>query len=291
MRSSSRKAIAIVLRVLLCALFLFSAVAKLMGINQFELYIFSYGLLSLNLSFVAARLCIGAELVLAWLIATHWHPRTERLLTLLTLTGFSMVLCYAAIVGRDDSCQCFGQAVSMSPVQSLLKNAVLLALALLYFRLSPGAGQGRRWHVWATLAAGAVLLAAPFAVSVPDSWAFGPSEQRYGAAALDDAMGEGGAMEGYRLTEGRHLVAFVTPGCPYCKMARQKIDAIVARHKIDASKAVYVEPSDIGAGLFLQVTFGSRPLVVLIDGGKVVATFHYRNISEKQVAGFLAKNE
>ena len=41
---------------LLGVFFIVSALAKLVDIDQFEIYIFSYNLLSLNLSFLVARL-------------------------------------------------------------------------------------------------------------------------------------------------------------------------------------------------------------------------------------------
>ena len=60
--SNASKVLALVLRVLLAALFLISSIAKLMAVDDFESYIFSYGFLPLNVSYVAARLCIVAEL-------------------------------------------------------------------------------------------------------------------------------------------------------------------------------------------------------------------------------------
>lgn len=67
--SSASRCVALGLRVFLAALFLVSAVAKLLAIDDFELYIFSYGFLSLNVSYLAARLCIAAECWLGLMIA------------------------------------------------------------------------------------------------------------------------------------------------------------------------------------------------------------------------------
>jgi len=39
--------------------------------------------------------------------------------------------------------------------------------------------------------------------------------------------------------------------------------------------------------MFLRITYGARPLILLLDGGKVVATYHYRNINERQIARWL----
>ena len=53
--------VALCLRVLLAAIFMVSAVAKLVAIDDFELYVFSFGFFSLDCSYILARLCIGAE--------------------------------------------------------------------------------------------------------------------------------------------------------------------------------------------------------------------------------------
>ena len=64
---------------------------------------------------------------------------------------------------------------------------------------------------------GVLLMATPFVVSVPDSWGFGPFDEPYGEESLKAATGEEGALLKMGVGEGRRLVAFVTPRCPYCK--------------------------------------------------------------------------
>lgn len=277
------------LRVLLALLFVLSAVAKLFAIDDFELYVFSYGLLPLDLCFIVARLCIGAELALALLIAVGRWRRWVNLAALLILVAFSLFLCYAMIVGRTDSCQCFGRLADMPPAVSLLKNAVLIALVLVYMKIG-GDGESRRTKsaVKILVALGAAAaLALPFAVSVPDNWMYGAEEMRFDRAAFAEAIGEGGELADYGIGDGRHLVAFVTPGCPYCRMTRQKLGTIAERHNIDDGSILYLEPEEIGIGLFMSITRGMRPLVMLVDNGEVRVTYHYRNIKERQVVEFL----
>jgi hypothetical protein len=38
---------------------------------------------------------------------------------------------------------------------------------------------------------------------------------------------------------------------------------------------------------FLRITYGQRPFIVLMDAGEVKITYHYRNISERQITKFL----
>lgn len=271
------------LRVLLGALFMVSAVAKLFAIDDFELYVFSYGFFSLNFTYVLVRLCIAAELALGVLTALGWWRRVVRLLDLGMLLFFSLFLCYASLVGRNESCQCFGRLADLNPVQSLLKNALLIVIALLAFDKGKPV-QHCKLRAWLTALIVAASLATPFVVSVPDSWMFGPEDARYNKELLQETVAE------RNLDGDRYVVSFVTPGCPYCRMSRQKIGSIASRNDLDTTRIVYIEPDDIGADRFLQLTYGQRPLILMLDHGQTVATFHYRNISERSIVDFLGKD-
>ena len=282
-----KQAVRIVLRVLIGAVFCLSALSKLVAIDQFELYVYSYGWLSLSASYFVARLCIGLEMVIALMMWAGWYLRLTRLATLLMLVFFSLVLCYAALVGRDDSCQCFGQLVEMNPGESLLKNAVLIAVVLML--VPKGDRPRKRWEKVLAWVFGLVLLIVPFAVSIPDNWGYGPHRERFGEEDLKTAVSEGGKLEQMGIGHDRLLVAFVTPNCPYCKLAREKLGSMAKRHDIEEDKIVYVQPSDIGDSLFIAITYGARPLMMLMDGSEVKTTYHLRNVDEKEVAEFLGR--
>lgn len=275
----------IVLRVLLAALFMVSAVAKLMAIDDFELYVFSYGFLPLTVTYIFTRLCIAAEFLLGLFIAVGWWRRWVNLAAMALLLLFSIFLCYAALIGRTDSCQCMGRLADMSPAVSLLKNAVLIVLVLMYMHLTAKREDRgcvtKCWKWWAAAGVAVAVLVAVFTISVPDSWMFGDEEMLYDRELLRETVEE------RHLDEGHKVVAFVTPGCPYCRMSREKIGSIAKRHDLDTADIVYLEPSDIGREQFLGITYGSRPLIILLADGEPQATYHYRNISERKFAAFL----
>ncbi len=279
--------VALVLRVLLAAVFIVSAVAKLFAIDDFELYIFSYGFFSLNVSYLVARLCIAAEFLVGLFLALGWWARWVQLLTLVMLILFSLFLCYAALVGRTDSCQCFGRMADLSPAQSLLKNAVLIGITLVYAKLSRYSRRSSVSRIILTVVFVVSAVVAVFCISVPDNWMFGPEEGRFNRGLLEESMAPEGALAEHHLAEGRQLVAFVTPGCPYCRMTREKLASIASRNHLDTMRFHYFEPQDLPDALFLEITFGQRPLVLLLDNGTPVATYHYRNISEKEISRFL----
>ena len=136
---------ATVLKMLLGMLFLFSAAAKLVAVENFEIYIYSFHLLSLGLSFVLARIVIAGELLLgAWLLSNKFH-RLACLTNFVVLILFSLFLGYVMLIGRTDDCHCFGSVAAFTPAQSLLKNAVLLLLLLFVWRYADSGWRPRWW--------------------------------------------------------------------------------------------------------------------------------------------------
>ena len=293
MGATKRTVAVVALRVLLAAVFVVSAVAKVLAIDDFELYVFSYGFFSLNVTYILVRLCIAVELLTGVLLALGWWRRQVCLLALAMLLFFSLFLCYAALAGRNESCQCFGRLAEMNPGQSLLKNAVLIAMTLLYAKLNavhPSPTTGRiKTKSLLTVVLGVAVTAGVFCVSVPDNWMFGRSESRYDHVLFEAAIAPDGALGADSLCSGPQLVAFVTPGCPYCRMSREKLESIAKRNHLDTARFHYYDPADLPEGLFLDITYGQRPLVVLLDEGRQVATYHYRNINEREISRTLAR--
>lgn len=136
-----------VVKMALGLFFIVSALAKYVGIDIFEVYLYSLGLLPLALSQVAARVVIVGELWLALLlIGNRWHRVTMMCATLLLL-AFTLLLCWLALSGRTDSCHCMGELMPFNPVQSIMKNAVLLLVVLFAWRYARADWHPRWWLV------------------------------------------------------------------------------------------------------------------------------------------------
>lgn len=145
------------LKLALGLVFLMSALSKFVGIDGFETYVYSLGIVGLAISQVAARLVIAGEVLLGlMLIGGRWH-RVTMACTALLLLGFTALLAVLALGGNTDSCHCMGDLVQLTPVQSILKNAALLLVVLAAWRFS-NAGWRAPWWVAALLAALSVAL-------------------------------------------------------------------------------------------------------------------------------------
>ncbi|MBO7371696.1 MAG: hypothetical protein J6U34_04225, partial [Bacteroidales bacterium] len=176
-------------RELLGLVFILSAVAKLAGADNFELYVFSLGWFSLGASFVIARLVIAAELFLGVWLMLNTQPKAALRLAVAMLAGFSVFLIIMIVKGSRDNCHCFGDLVDFSPVQSLIKNAVLLAVALLSMRIKPFAIPRSNLI---TIAAAVASVAAVFIISPPDNFRYSSySVDGFSQEAFDKAVEDG----------------------------------------------------------------------------------------------------
>lgn len=148
------------LKILLGAVFVFSAVSKFVTIDSFEIYVYSFGLFPLVICFYLSRILIGAELLLGVALISHRNHRFTTITSLLFLLFFVGFLVYAQLIGRTDNCHCFGDLLPFNPVQSILKNAVMILVLLFVYKYS-----AQDWHPrWWLLLIIYLLLATLFAI-------------------------------------------------------------------------------------------------------------------------------
>ena len=165
----------------------------------------------------AVRLLLAAELFLGLACFQRaWFRRLTLPSTFGLLLAFSIYLAYLAFVKKDTaSCHCFGELIRMSPLHSLLKNAVLLAIVLYLYWKTRGWPAGA-WPVPAGLAAVSllvVLLGFPVRhIAVQPAAGAHPGEQSRFAEFRRFSPG-GDA----NLTTGTCLVAFVSLDCDHCR--------------------------------------------------------------------------
>lgn len=285
-----------VFRALLGILFLLSATAKLIGIDAFEIYLFSFGWFSLGTAFLLARLVIVAEYVLGLLLLTNFYPRLAFWGSLAMLAGFSLFLTVLAVKGNHDNCNCFGELVNLNPVQSLLKNLGMLVLLLLSAGIRPF--RFRHKGLWLALII-LIPLATVFIVSPPDNW-------RYDSYARHELVNEPAFREAvdqgilpHSVVEGDHIVCLYSLKCQFCKMSAEKIMTLRARDEFPQCPIIavigrgedtdttpfleetgfapdeihFIEPAD-----FLRITNGSFPVILVMHGDTIAETFNYRNL-------------
>ncbi|MBP3425986.1 MAG: hypothetical protein J6K81_04635 [Rikenellaceae bacterium] len=306
MTNSNRKGVALniartVIRIAVGVLFCLSAKAKISDFDHLELYIFSFGVLSLNVSFWVARLLVAFEAVLGLALIANIRHRAITWTALGAVVAFSAFLLYAIAEGRNDNCHCMGEMVEMTPWQSLAKNAAL-AVALL-FMLPQRGGVGFRKWVW--VAVSVVVTLAIFIASPPDN--INP-HRRY-----DKVLNES-YYDSLPHSEGRRVVCFYSTSCKYCELASSKIASIARRHGVEHLVDVWF--ADLGGNTdslvrafynrtlspsfpyrtlefrqFLTTTNGQMPVILLTDDNSVVTEFNYRTIDEQTILKHLLSQD
>ncbi len=293
-----------VLKVLLGLLFVVSAILKVVDMDPFEIYVFSYGFFSLNVSFVVARLAIILELVLGIGLISNCLHKLMWWGSVLMLLGYTGLMAYAMIQGRTDNCHCFGDLLQFDPLRSLLKNLVLLLLFGFLYAMEGKSFRGQ----WPALAA--VTLACflgVFLASPPDFMLRNEtSGQLLQRPVLEEAMQEAPLAE-MELDQGKKVVCFFSTGCELCRMTARKLSLMQGFHGFPEEAVCYVfMGTEAGVQAFfaesessaypyviyedtkslLKIVDGKFPVVALMQAGTVVREYGFRDLDEKEIKNF-----
>ena len=130
-----KKNLPMIIRVLISALFLLSAFAKLYPSPMYGITkIFEEGQLipmgfSEGLAPYFSRFIIGIEFFLAFAILQRNYLKKLVIPTsIIMLIVFSLHLAYSIFLGDSKNCGCFGELIPMSPLQALIKNIITIGI-------------------------------------------------------------------------------------------------------------------------------------------------------------------
>ena len=80
-----------------------------------------------------ARFFIGLEFALGILMLLPFYTKKLMLISLLLLGGFTLHLVYLWSIGDTENCGCFGEMISMTPLESIIKNGILIGISAFVF--------------------------------------------------------------------------------------------------------------------------------------------------------------
>lgn len=292
----------LICRLALGLVFIISALLKLKSADAFGTYIYGLDLLSLELSAVAARLLIGFEFSLGVLLIMRLYRRFVDGMAFFSLLAFSVFLLVLLLKGDDGNCYCFGNAIELSPGESLLKNAIFFLL--LHF----GSKTEQKEWSWAKIFVPSLFLvsvALCFALRWPDVFSSNRTVE-YDEDAFLEYVEKADLQAD--VMSGRRMVAFVSTSCSHCRLLTRKVDATLSRLGMSDSSVLWVvyDPKriydDVLAtgefrapnarfldGRILSITEGVLPLLLLMRDGEVVDKMSNRTFSEERLVEFLQK--
>ena len=135
------KNITLISRILISALFLLSAVAKLYPAPLYGITkVFEEGQLipmgfSEGFAPFLSRLIIGFEFFIAFaILQSHYIKKLVIPSTILLLTVFCIDLSIDIFGGVDENCGCFGQLIPMTPTEAFIKNIFTILILIFIYR-------------------------------------------------------------------------------------------------------------------------------------------------------------
>ena len=292
------------LKVLLGLVFIVSAVLKLFDMDQFEIYIYSYHFFSLNVSFMVARLVIILELVLGIGLISHCLHKLMWWGSMAMLGAYSILLVYAIATGRSDNCHCFGDFLQFDPKQSLIKNGVLMLLFLLIYRMKEWKTPFRWLILCLAIMASTIGV---FVVSPPDHLTSNSYPEQNLQMDLFNEMLDDAPLDILNLRDGKQVICFFSTSCEVCQMAAHKLSLMQQFYGFPAENITYIFMGDNeGVTRFYEQSESSRyrdvlymdvvqllksvngkfPIVVLLEDGKVVYEYGFRNMNESEIKAF-----
>ena len=295
------------LKVLLGLVFIVSAILKLVEMDHFEIYVYSYHFFSLNFSFLVARAAIIVELVLGVGLISNSLHKLYWWGSMAMLIGYTLLLIYASVQGRTDNCHCFGDFLQFNPKQSILKNVVLMGLFLLIYHVKEWKTPFR-WLILCLAVMASTI--AVFVISPPDNYTSAYDPEHNLQTELFDEMLHDAPLDGFDLQLGRQVICFLSTSCEYCQLAANKLSLMQQFYGFPAENITYVfmgneegvrsfyEQSQsapyrdvlyMDAVRLLKVTNGNFPTIVLLEDGAVVHEYGFRNIREEEIEAFFTQ--
>ena len=296
----------IIIRIGIGVFFIASAILKLISIDNFELYIYSFNIFSFTMSGLAARAIIACELLVGILLIAKVKYKEAWWLTMLMLVGFSLLLVYVILFRNDSNCHCMGDLVEIKPSLSLIKNLLVIALMLLIRKEEDYRFRGR---VSVLVIAILTAIAVPFALFPMDNIynLFSKTSTKSCNEAEFNSFLQDSVMQDIHLDEGNFIVGVVSSGCKFCRIGCLKMSEMVTFNKIDSTKVLYFIWGDstsvqefrketksepflyvpINPMKAIRITDGAFPLFLFIQDGEVQRTADLRQLTEKEVVSHL----
>lgn len=321
--------IKLIIRILIGGLFILTATLKLFSLDQFELYVYSFGIFNYVMVTVLVRLLIAFEFLMGIFLIAKIYYKPVWWLTMLSLVGFTFFLIWVAIFRNDANCHCFGDFVELDPAKSIIKNVITMILLLFIYK-------EKDYHFklkkWVTGIGFAIAIIVPFFVFPMDSLynKFKDPHGKINTQVFEDVMKDtvtvlqidsldspscqyfvsiDTSKHSLQADSGKYVIGFFMSQCKYCKLSIQKLNSIFEKNNLEKShvklcisgnnnsitnfvnktKSTDYQYYKLSPLLSIDITYGKFPMYVLVNNGKIVSSMDLRGINEKELIEFLSK--
>lgn len=297
------------LRMMIGSVFVIAAILKLFSIDEFEIYIYSFDIFSFLVTTFVSRLLIAGEFILGLLLILKINYKFTSRATVIILILFTLFLVYTAIFRNDDNCYCFGEFVELNPLESIIKNVILIALLLFVSRRDDGT---TRQRVCCSLLIVTSTLLIVFIISPPDviynkiyssekeisSGKFYESFDDVVKINFENDSVSFDSTSVFKLEEGSQMIVIASSGCKYCRLGLKKLSMMKEKEEYDVENVdVFIWGSPNGIVNFrketftedynywhimpneaIDITYGRFPIFILMEGNEIVEVGDFRSL-------------
>jgi hypothetical protein len=292
--------------------FIYSGYVKLLpSIEPFEFTFVDLGIGGWRLAPFIARFMIGLEFLIGFLLITGLYMRFTIKLTISSLIVFCLYLFFIIIKsGNNGNCGCFGTAITMTPVEALIKNAVMLIVCILLLKYYEGFNFGKigKWlfGVFFILA-----FALPHILNYVDfsySEAYLAKKEDQFLLELDSLYKDAKIHTPPKtLSKGKHILAFMSMSCPHCRVAAKKLRIIKEKNPaisiyiilngeykkikpfFDDTKATNIDYCVLNGKNFVYLAGIEMPAIYMVNNSTVEYWIDYLQLDQTEIEKWLEK--
>lgn len=296
--------------ILMGATFIFSGYTKLYPIEPFEYTFVDIGVVGWQLAPFVARLLIGLEFLIGILLILNLNLRkfTYKLgISILILFSIYLVL-LIFFTGNKGNCGCFGSIIEMTPLQALIKNAIMLIVFFLLYRFHEG------WNLKNKLK---YLITLPILAAFIFPFILNPVALDYSEAYLNkpennfkielDSLYKNATLNvpPRTLSEGKHIIAFLSLTCKHCIIASNKMRVLHERNPqipfyfvlngdeknlqkfFDLTTTSDIPHCMLLGRSFVYLAGTSLPVIFLVNNSIVEHEINYMDMDESEIEKWL----
>lgn len=292
--------------------FIYSGYTKLYPIEPFEYTFVDLGIGGWKLVPFIARFMIGLEFFIGLLLIFGLYIKRFTIkLTISSLVLFSIYLLFIIVkTGNNGNCGCFGTAIVMSPLQALIKNAVLLVLSFIIYKYYDGIEYykyGKKLLITTFITA----FAMPHILNYVDldySSSYSSKKEDHFKLELDSVYKNAKLHNPPKtLSQGKHIIAFMSLTCSHCRTAAKKLRLIKQQNpsisiylilngnydKIEPffedTKARNIDYCILNGSSFINLAGFHLPSIYLVNNSIVENWIDYPHLDKEEIEKWLAK--
>lgn len=251
------KIVNLILRVIVGLVFILSGLAKLFPIEPFEIIFVDLGISNWLFAPFIARFIIAFEIFLGLSILFNvWIKNIIYYTTQGSLILFTIYLIYLLISkGNSVDCGCFGSYLSLTPIESIIKNIVLIVMLLIIKRNYHSYGL-----VWLPILFLAIAFTTTFLLNRVGL-------QNAQGIELNEKIDYSGLPPLYKtnqkidFTKGEKIVAFLSYGCQHCESAAHKLHYLKTQNDFSNFYIVFASKHEKNIQPFLDKTKLDYPMI------------------------------